>query len=138
MSYCLRRWRCLHWLTRLSAVVALAAVLRWQVRYSPFFSLAQFGWPLTFKHLDVLQGGDSPLFFVIDLIIWLALAASTAYVVNHWRHQQPALRQAAAHLSAYRPLSLSQPCWRTQKRICGRTPDTRQTESYILLSALVA
>lgn len=81
------RWQRLHWVTRLSILSVLVAILWWQARYTRSFGNPQYGWPISFDGLWDLNRRPSLVLLLVDCAVWLMLARSTGYVIETWWRQ---------------------------------------------------
>jgi hypothetical protein len=81
------RWTRCHWSTRLCVIGVVAAILIWQARWTWLVHSPMFGWPMPFDNLwySGHKAERSALVLVLDAIVWLALAGSTAFVLERWR-----------------------------------------------------
>jgi hypothetical protein len=79
------KWLDLHWVTRISILSVLVAILSWQSRFIWSIANPMYGWPMPFNNIWY----QSPLswcasILIQDIIIWFIIATAVGYTIEHW------------------------------------------------------
>ena len=85
--YC--RWCALHWITRVSILSVLVALLSWQSRFTWSIHNPMYGWPMPFANI-FYQDGEEWLasILILDAVVWLVMVSSVGYTIEYWQRKK--------------------------------------------------